>query len=92
MSLGWIINGQTNAGYRIDDLDSSLEGVAMLKNPVAIVPDITNARKIAAVPKLIAACKAARVAFRATSAAVKDYSYELSLLNGAIAEAEKGGA
>lgn len=49
-----------------------------------------NARMLrqAAAGELLEACKAARLALRATSAAEKDYSHELKLLNAAIENAE----
>lgn len=47
-----------------------------------------NARLIAAAPDLLAACEAAKLALRATSKAEKDYTFELCLLNAAIAKAK----
>lgn len=47
-----------------------------------------NARLIAAAPDLLVACRAAKLALRATSKREKDYSGELDLLNAAIAKAE----
>jgi len=46
-----------------------------------------NARLMAAAPELMEACRATQLALRATSQKEKDYSYELSLLNGAIRKA-----
>lgn len=48
----------------------------------------TNARLICASPELLAACKKALLAFRATSKAAKDYSPECELLKAAIDKAE----
>lgn len=47
-----------------------------------------NAHLIAAAPELLAACEAAKLAFRAIGQREKDYSYELRLLNEAIAKAK----
>lgn len=43
-----------------------------------------------AAPDLLAACEAARLALRATSAAAKDYGHELRLLGAALAKAKGG--
>lgn len=45
----WIVNGKTGAGYRIDTIGGeNLEtGFAFIANPVAIVPKIENAQRIA---------------------------------------------
>jgi hypothetical protein len=40
-------NGKTAAGWRIDDCDPEKVGMAMILNPVAIVPGDANAEFIA---------------------------------------------
>jgi hypothetical protein len=46
-----------------------------------------DAKLVAAGPEMLVACQAAKLALRATSRAVKDYSHELELLNVAIRKA-----
>lgn len=54
----WMKNGKTAHGWRIDDCDPEKVGMAMIMNPVAIVPGDANAEFIAEarydVPVLIA--------------------------------------
>jgi hypothetical protein len=54
----WMRNGKTQHGWRIDDCDENKVGMAMVLNPVAIVPSDKNAEFIAEaredVPALVA--------------------------------------
>ncbi len=83
-----ITNEQGNIGVcRVIDVQGSIND--RTPDTEKLDADIcrANACLIAAAPDLLAACKAAQLAFRATSKADKDYGHECGLLRDAIAKA-----
>jgi len=76
--------GQT-AGY--EEYDVALCIVSQWDGEPPAEQIQANARLISAAPDLLEACEAAKLAFRAVPKRTKDYSYQLDLLNAAIAKA-----